>query len=78
MCLNVGILSILKQNNVNLQAFIVNSLDDVLPNFRQCAKYLQDFYLTFCTLLKIFHNIKYQKLRKRKWDSTKNNVFNPK
>ena len=30
---------------------------DVLPKFRQYAKYLQDFYLTFCTLLKILHKI---------------------
>ena len=50
MCLNLGILSILKQNNPNLQAFIDKSLDDVLSKFRQHAKYLQDFYLTFCTL----------------------------
>ena len=57
MCLNLGISSILKQNNANLQAFIDKSLDDVLPKFRQCAKYLQDFYFTFCTLLKILHKI---------------------
>ena len=50
MCLNLGISSILKQNNANLQAFIDKSSDDVLPNkFRQRAKYLQNFYLTFCT-----------------------------
>ena len=47
MCLNLGISSIFKQNNANLQAFIDKSLDDVLPKCRQCAKYLQDFYLTF-------------------------------
>ena len=57
MCLNVGISSILKQHNANLQAFIDKSLDDVLPKFRQCAKYLQDFYLTFCTSLKILCKI---------------------
>ena len=57
MCLNVGISSILMQNNGNLQAFIDKSLDDVLPKFRQRAKYLQDFYLTFCALLKISHKI---------------------
>ena len=51
-CLNLGISSILKQNNTNLQAFIDKS-DDVLPKFRQRAKYLQDFYLTFCSSLKI-------------------------
>ena len=62
MCLNLGISSILKQKNANLQAFIDKRLDDVLPKFRQCAKYLQDFYLTFCTLLKILHKI--SKLRK--------------
>ena len=45
ICLNLGISSI---NNANLQAFIDKSLDDVLPKFRQRAKYLQDFYLTFC------------------------------
>ena len=56
MCLNLGISSILEQNNANLQAFIDKSLD-VLPKFRQCGKYLQDFYLTFCTLLKILHKI---------------------
>ena len=57
MCLNLGISLILKQNNVNLQACIDKSLDDVLPKFRQCAEYLQDFYLTFCTWLKILHKI---------------------
>ena len=36
---------------------LIQSLDDVLPKFRQPAKYLQDFYLTFCTLLKIFNKI---------------------
>ena len=70
MCLNLGISSILKQNNENLQAFIDKRLDDVLPKFRQCDEYLQEFYLTFCILLKIL-----QKLRKREWDSTKNNVL---
>ena len=54
MCLNLGISSILKQNNANLQAFIDKSLDDVLPKFRQRAKY---FYLTLFTLLKILHKI---------------------
>ena len=57
MCLNLGISSILKQNNTNLQAFTDKSLDGVLPKFRQHAKHLQDFYLTFCTLLKILHKI---------------------
>ena len=57
MCLNLGISSILKQNNVNLQAFIDKSLDDVLPKFRQRAKRLQDLYLTFCTSLKILCKI---------------------
>ena len=47
MCLNLGISSILKQNNENLQAFFDKSLDDVLPKFRQRAEYLQDFLLTF-------------------------------
>ena len=56
-CLNLGISSILKQNDANLQAFIDKSLDDVLPKFRQHATYLQDFYLTFCTSLKILHKI---------------------
>ena len=55
-CLTLGISSILKQNNANLQAFIHKSLNDVLPKFRQRAKYLQAFYLTFCTLLKILVN----------------------
>ena len=73
MCLNLGISSILKQNNASLQAFIDKSLDDVLPKFRQRAKYLQDFYSTFCTLQRFC--TKYQKLSKREWDSTKNNVF---
>ena len=49
MYLNLGISSILKQNNANLQAFI--------DKFRQRAKYLQDFYLTFCILLKILRKI---------------------
>ena len=46
-------------NHVNVQEFIHNSLDDVLPKFRQCAKYNTDkiFYLTFCTLLMILHKI---------------------
>ena len=39
MCLNLGISSILKQNNV-------------LPKFRQRARC---FYLTFCTLPNILH-----------------------
>ena len=43
--------------DANLQAFTDKNLDDVLPKFRQRAKYLQDFYLTFCTLLKILHKI---------------------
>ena len=72
MCLNLGISSILKQNNTNLQAFIDKSLDDVLPKFRQRAKHLQDFYLSFCT----FFSIKYQRLCKREWDSKKIMCFN--
>ena len=32
-CLNLGILSILKQNNANLPAYIDKSLDNVLPRF---------------------------------------------
>ena len=35
-----------------MQAFIDESLDNVLPKFRQCAKYFQDF-----TLLKILNKI---------------------
>ena len=66
MCLNLGISSILKQNNANLQAFIDKSSDDVLPKFRQCAKYLQELHLTFCTLLKILQNIKNCKKENRK------------
>ena len=54
---NLGISSILKQNNANVQAFIDDSLGDLLPKFRQHAKYLQDFYLPFCSLLKIMHKI---------------------
>ena len=57
MCLNLGISSILKQNNANLQAFIDKSLDDALPKFRQRAKCLQNFHLTFCILLKILDKI---------------------
>ena len=56
-----------------MQAFIDESLDNVLPKFRQCAKYFQDFTRLFCTLLKILNKI--FKLRKREWDSTINNVF---
>jgi len=37
----------LKQNDANLQAFIDESLDNVLPKFRQRAKYLQDFTRLF-------------------------------
>ena len=56
MCLNLGISSILKQNNA-IQAFIDKSLDDVLPiNLGSVLNiYKQDFYLIFCTLLKILH-----------------------
>ena len=59
MCLNLGISSILKQNNANLQAFIDKSLNDVLPKFRQHAKYLQDFCffvlsILFCAIFDIF------------------------
>ena len=57
MCLNLGISSILKQNNTNLQAFIDKSLDDVLPKFRQRAKHLQDFYLSFCTFFSMISKI---------------------
>ena len=54
MCLNLGISSILKQNNANLQAFI-----DVLPKFRQRAKYLQDLLLNFLHFAEDFaQNIK--------------------
>ena len=73
MCLNSGISSTLKQNNPNVQAFIDKSFDDVLPKFRQRAKYLQDFYLTFSTLLKILHKI--SKIPQKGWDNTKNNVL---
>ena len=66
MCLNLGISSILKQNNPNLQAFIDKSLDDVLSKFRQhVARFLLKFLL---------HKI--SKLHKREWDSAKNNVLN--
>ena len=65
MCLNLGISSILKQNNANLQAFIDKSLDDVLPKFRRCAKYLQKLF-ALC-YIKILH--------KREWNGTKTNVF---
>ena len=59
MCLNLGISSILKQNNANLQAFIDKRLDDALPKFRQCAKYLQDFHFNFLHFAKNFgQNIK--------------------
>ena len=57
MCLNLGISTIFKQNNANIQAFIDKGLGDVQPKFRQCAKHLQDFYLTFCPLLKTLHKI---------------------
>ena len=40
-----------------MQAFIDESLDNVLPKFRQCAKYFQDFTQLFCTLLKILNKI---------------------
>ena len=61
----------MKQNN--LQAFIDKSLDDVLPKFRQCAKYLQGFYLTFSTLLMILHKI--SKIAQKRMGQYKNNVF---
>ena len=41
-----------------MQAFIDESLDNVLPKFRQCAKYFKDFTLLFCTLLKILNSAK--------------------
>ena len=47
MCLNLGISSILKQNNANLQAFLNKSLNDMLPKSRQRAKYLQDYLQDF-------------------------------
>ena len=56
-CPNLGISSIMQQNNANLQTFIDKSLDDVLPKFRQCAKLSTRFYLTFCTLQKILSKI---------------------
>ena len=37
-----------------MQAFIDESLDNVLPKFRQCAK---DFTHLLCTLLKILNKI---------------------
>ena len=44
----------MKQNDTNMQAFIDESVDNVLPKFRQCAKYFQDF-LHFANFLnKIF------------------------
>ena len=52
-----------------MQAFIDESLDNVLPKFRQCAKYFQDFTRLFALWTK------YLKLRNREWDSTKNNVL---
>ena len=43
MCLNLGIHINLKQNDANMQVFIDENLDNVLPKFRQRAKYSQDF-----------------------------------
>ena len=57
MCLNLGISSILKQNNANLQAFIDKSLDDVLPKFRQRAKIFTRFLLNFLHFAKDFAKI---------------------
>ena len=37
----------MKQNDTNMQAFIDESLDNVLPKFRQHAKYFQDFTRLF-------------------------------
>ena len=36
-----------------VQAFIDESLDNVLPKFRQCAKYFQDFTQIFALCLKL-------------------------
>ena len=36
MCLNLGIC--INFNDANMQAFIDESLDNVLPKFRQCVK----------------------------------------
>ena len=55
MCLNLGICI---NFTANMQAFIDESLDNVLPNLgMQCAKYFQDFTRLLCTLLKIFEKI---------------------
>ena len=56
MCLNLGISSILKQNNANLQAFIDKSLDDVLPNLL-IGSMLNIYKIFTCTLLKILRKI---------------------
>ena len=40
-----------------MQAFTDESLDNVVPKFRQCGKYFQDFTPLFCTLLKIWNKI---------------------
>ena len=37
-----------------MQAFIDESLDNVLPKFRQCAKYFQDFTRLFLHFAKDF------------------------
>ena len=55
MCLHLGISSLLMQTYWHL--LHDKSLDDVLPKCMHRANYLQDFYLTFCTLLKILHKI---------------------
>ena len=54
MCLNLGICINFKANDANIQAFIDESLDNVLPKFRQCAKYFQDFTRLFLHFAKDF------------------------
>jgi len=41
MCLNLGICINFEAKCANMQAFIDESLDNVLPKFRQRAKYSQ-------------------------------------
>ena len=73
MCLNLGISSILKQNMQIYKHLLINvwmkcclNLCRVLNIYKICT-YLFALCQRFCT--------RDQKLCKREWDSTKNNVF---
>ena len=63
-----------------MQAFIDESLNNVLPKFRQYGKYFQDFTPLFCTLLKILNKIfkiAQKRMRQYKKKCVANNALPP-